>query len=167
MPAGISGSPNFGFRAAIVFSAVLALLTPALAEIQIRGNPEAVTIEAHDTSVEEVLAALSRTFDIDYHSSIDLDKRLYGTYVGPLSRVVTRILEGYSFVLKTDNGSVVITVVGVPNVPAANPAASASPGSGDSRASAPQPGRPGTPTPVPRTGSGAVVAVGPNAGRRK
>jgi hypothetical protein len=150
--------------ASSALSAVLALLTPALAEIQIRGNPEAVTIEAQDTSVEEVLAALSRTFDMDYHSSIDLDKRLYGTYVGPLSRVVTRILEGYSFVLKTDNGSFVITVVGGPNVPAANPAASASPASGAPRAPAPQPPAPG---PIPRTGSGASVAVELNAGRRK
>jgi hypothetical protein len=166
MPVRISGSPNFGLRAAIVFGAVLALSTPALAEIQIRGNPEAVTIEAHDTSVEEVLAALSRTFDIDYDSSIDLSKRLYGTYVGPLSRVVTRILEGYSFVLKTDNGSLVITVVGGPNVPAVNPAASASPASGAPRASAPQPGQP-APAPRLRTGSEASAAVELNAGRRK
>jgi hypothetical protein len=160
-PVRISGSPNFGFRAAIVFSAVLALLTPALAEIQIRGNPEALTVEAHDTSVEEVLAALSRTFGIDYDSSIDLSKRLYGTYVGPLSRVVTRILEGYSFVLKTDNGSLVITVVGGPNVPA-----SASPASDAPRAPGPQPGQP-APAPIPRTRSGASVAVELNAGRRK
>jgi hypothetical protein len=62
------------------------------------GSPEVVTIKARDASVEEVLAALSSTFDMDYHSSIDLDKRLNGTYVGPLLRVVTRILEGYSFV---------------------------------------------------------------------
>jgi hypothetical protein len=150
--------------ASSVLSAVLALLTPALAEIQIRGTPDAVTIEAQDTSVEEVLAALSRTFDMDYHSSIDLDKRLYGTYVGPLSRVVTRILEGYSFILKTDKRSFVITVVGGPNVPAANPAASASPASGAPRAPASQPPAPG---PIPRTGSGASVAVELNAGRRK
>jgi hypothetical protein len=161
MPVRISGSPNFGFRAAIVFSAVLALLTPALAEIQIRGNPEALTIEAHDTSVEEVLAALSRTFGIDYDSSIDLSKRLHGTYIGPLSRVVTRILEGYSFVLKTDNGSLVITVVGGPNVPA-----SASPALGAPRAAGPQPGQP-APAPIPRTRSGESVAVELNAGRRK
>jgi hypothetical protein len=129
MPVRISGSPNLGFRAAIVLGVALAIApTPVLAEIQVSGSPEAVTIEARDASVEEVLATLSRTFDMDYHSSIDLDKRLDGTYVGPLSRVVTRILEGYNFFLKTDDGSVIVTVVGTPNVPAA-------------RAPAPQPGR--------------------------
>jgi hypothetical protein len=163
MPVRISGSLDFGLRAAIVFSAVLALLTPALAEIQVRGSPEAVTIEARDISVEEVLAALNRTFGLHYELSVNLDKRLSGTYVGPLSRVVTRILEGYSFVLKTDNGSIFVTVVGGPNVPAVNPAASASPASG---APPPQPGQP-APAPIPRTGSGASVAAELNAGRRK
>jgi hypothetical protein len=163
MPVRISGSPNFGLRAAIVFSVVLALLTPALAEIQIRGNPEAVTIAAHDTSVEEVFAALNRTFGLHYELSVNLDKRLSGTYVGPLSRVVTRILEGYSFVLKTDNGSIFVTVVGGPNIPAANSAASASPASGDPRAPVPQP----APGPIPQTGSGASVRAELNAARRK
>jgi hypothetical protein len=165
MSVRISGAPNFGLRAAIVFSAILALLTPALAEIQIRGNPEAVTIEAHDTSVEEVLAALSRTFGLHYELSVNLDKRLSGTYIGPLSQALTRILEGYSFVLKTDNRSIFVTVIGGPNVPAVNPAASAPPASGPQRAPAPQSGQPAAQ--IPRTGSGASVAVELNAGRRK
>ena len=90
---------------------------------------------------------MSRTFDMDYQSSIDLDKRLYGMYVGPLSRVVTRILQGYNFFLKADNGSVIVTVVGVPNVLAASPAA---PASGDPRALAPQPGQSGAREPRAR-----------------
>jgi hypothetical protein len=69
-------------RAAILLAAALAVApTPVLAEMQVRGSPEAVTIEARDTSVEYILAALSRAFDMDYQSSVDLDKRLYGTYV--------------------------------------------------------------------------------------
>jgi hypothetical protein len=95
--------------------------TPVLAEIQVDGSADAITIEARDTSVEDILAALSRAFDMDYRSSIDLDKRLYGTYVGPLSRVVTRILQGYNFVLKNNNGSISVTVVGTPISLAANP----------------------------------------------
>jgi hypothetical protein len=70
---------------------------------------------------------------------------------------VTRILEGYSFVLKTDNGSLFITVVGTPTPLTANPAP------GDPRAAAPQPGQPGVAAPGSRVG----VAVEPNAGRRK
>src|SRR5216684_271704 len=137
-PGRTTGSPNFGMRAAILLAAALAVApTPVLAEMQVRGSPEAVTIEARDTSVEDILAALSRAFDMDYQSSVDLDKRLYGTYVESLSRVLRRILQGYNFVLKTDNGSIAVTVVGTPNAPAVNPAPPGLPVSGDPRAPAP------------------------------
>jgi hypothetical protein len=143
-------SPDYGMRIAILLGAALAIApTSALAEVQVHGGSEAVTIQAHDISVEEVLAALSRTFDMDYQSAIDLDKRLNGTYVGALSRVVTRILQGYNFVLKTDNGSIFVTVVGTPSL-AVNPAPQGLPASSAPRAPAPEPRQSGVPAPVPR-----------------
>ncbi len=155
--------PNRGFWAAVVLGVAVTIApAPVLAEIQVRGSPEAVTIEARDTSVEEILAALSRAFDIDYQSSVDLDKPLYGTYVGPLSRVLTRILQGYNFVLKTDNGSIAVTVVGMPYARAANPVPTALPPSGDPRAPAPEPPQSGAPAPIPRAlGSTARPAPEP------
>jgi hypothetical protein len=135
--------------------------TPGLAEVQVRGSPEAVTIEARDTSVEDVLAALSRAFDMDYQSSIDLDKPLYGTYVGPLSRVLTRILQGYNFVLKTDNRSIVVTVVGTPNSLAANPSPPGLPASGARRAPAPELQQSAAPAPVPRQSGAPAPAPVP------
>jgi hypothetical protein len=161
VPVRTIGLPRLGLRSAIVLGVALAISpTPGLAETRVSGSPDTVTIKARDASVGEVLAALSSTFHMDYHSSIDLDKRLNGTYVGPLSRVVTRVLEGYSFVLKTDNGSIFVTVVGTPTPLAANPV---NPAPGDPRAPAPQPGQPGAAAP----GSRAGAAVDPNAGRRK
>jgi hypothetical protein len=154
------GPPKYGMRAAILLCAALAIApTSALAEIQVSGSPEAVTIEARDTSVEDVLAALSRAFDMDYQSSIDLDKPLYGTYVGPLSRVITRILQGYNFVLKTDKGSIFVTVVGTPTslTPQGLPA------SGTPPAPAPEPRQSGGPAPVPR-GLGSATTPAPIPG---
>ena len=118
-------SPNFCMRAAILLGAALAIApTPVLAETRVRGSPEAVIIETRDTPVEEVLAALSRAFNMHYQSSVNLDKRLSRTYAGSLSRVLPRILDGYNFVLKTDNGSIAVTVVGTPNAAVAVPASS-------------------------------------------
>jgi hypothetical protein len=156
-------APNYGVRIAILLGAAFAIApTSALAEVQVHGSSEAVTIQAHDISVEEVLAALSRTFDMDYQSAIDLDKRLYGTYVGPLSRVVTRILQGYNFVLKTDNGSIFVTVVGTPTSLAGNPALQGLPASSAPEAPAPQPRQSGVPAPVPRGfGFATTPAAGP------
>jgi hypothetical protein len=132
------GSPHFGMRAAILLGAALAIApTPVLAEMQVRGSPEAVRIEARDAPVEEVLAALSRAFGMHYQLSTNLDKRLSGTYVGPLRRVVTRILDGYNFILKTDNGSIVVTVLGTPGAAAAVPVSSGPKVTGQPAAQAP------------------------------
>ncbi len=120
VPVRTIGSPHFVMRAAILLGAALAVApTPVRAEMQVRGSPEAVRIEARDAPVEEILAALSRAFGMHYQLSTNLDKRLSGTYVGPLRRVVTRILDGYNFILKTDNGSIVVTVLGTPGAAAA------------------------------------------------
>jgi hypothetical protein len=121
--------------------------TPGLG-IQVRGSAEAVTIEARDASVEDVLAALSRAFDMDYQSSIDLNKRLYGTYIGPLSQVLTRVLQGYNFVLKTDNRRIVVTVAGTPNSLVANRLPPGLPASGAPPAPAPAPQQSGAPAPA-------------------
>lgn len=113
-------SSNLGARAAILLGVALAIATtPAVAELRVRGSAEAVRIEARDTSVAEILSALSRALNMHYQSSANLDKRLSGTYAGPLSRVLARVLDGYNFVLKTDNGSVALTVLGAPNAAAA------------------------------------------------
>ena len=151
VPVCTIGLPELRLRAAIALGVALAIApTAVLAEIQVSGSSEAVTIEARDTSVEDILAALSRAFDMDYQSSIDLDKRLYGTYVGPLSRVVTRVLQGYNFVLKTDNGSIFVTVVGTPTPLAANPAPQGLTASG----------APGAPPREPRRSGVAPVSRG-------
>jgi hypothetical protein len=124
-PGRTLGSPNFGMRAAILLGAALVLApTSVLAEMQVRGSPEAVRIEARDTPVEEILAALSRAFGMHYQLLAKLDKRVSGTYAGPLPRVLSRILDGYNFILKTDNGSIAVTVVGTPNAAATVPASS-------------------------------------------
>jgi hypothetical protein len=81
---------------------------------------------------------VSHAFDMDYQSLIDLDKRLYGAQVGLHSRVVTRILQGYNFVLKTDNGRIFVTVVGTPTNRAANLAPRGLPASGAPRAPVPE-----------------------------
>jgi len=121
-------APNFSMRAAVLLGAALTIApTPVLAEMQVRGSPEAVRIEARDTPVEEILAALSRAFGMHYHLSAKLNKRVTGTFVGPLPRVVTRILDGYNFILKTDNGNIAVTVVGTPDAAAAAVPASSGP----------------------------------------
>ena len=109
-------------RAAILLGAGLAIgPAPALAEMDVRGTVEAVRIEARDAPVQDILAALDRTFGMHYQLLVNVDKRLSGTYVGSLSRVLARILDGYNFILKTDNGTIALMVVGTPYPPGTFP----------------------------------------------
>jgi hypothetical protein len=103
----------FGVRVAIALSAALAIAPSSVrAEALVRGSPAAVSIDAQNTSVEEILAALSAAFGVHYRSSANLEKRLNGTYEGSLPRVVARILEGYNFFVRTSEGTIEITVLG-------------------------------------------------------
>ena len=94
--------------------ALAAAPTAALADAQVRGSPEAVTIEARNTSVEEILKALGGTFDVHYRSSANLQMPVTGNYEGSLHRVMKRILEGYSYFVKTGDGRVDVTVLDAP-----------------------------------------------------
>ena len=95
-----------------MFGAALAMApTFTLAEAQVRGTPKAVAIEAKDTSVEEILAALSGAFDLHYRSSANLEKRLNGNYEGSLQSVMKHVLEGYSYIVKTGDGGIHVTVL--------------------------------------------------------
>jgi hypothetical protein len=109
------GSPTLTSRAAIMLGVALAAApAAALADAQVRGSPEAVTIEARNTSVEEILKALSGTFDLHYRSSANLQMRVSGNYEGSLQRVMRRILDGYSYFVKSGDGRIDITVLDAP-----------------------------------------------------
>jgi hypothetical protein len=111
-------SSSFYAWAAIVLGVGLAVAglalapTLAFAEAQVRGNPNAVSVEAKDASVEEILVALSDAFDVHFRSSANLEKRLTGTYVGTLQQVVTHVLRGFNFVMKSGDKGIEITLLG-------------------------------------------------------
>jgi hypothetical protein len=92
------------------------------AEARVTGQPDTVRVEARDAPVEEVLAALGASFGLHYRSTMSLSRRVTGTYVGSLQRVVSRLLIGYDFVMKTDSGSVEVMVYGMAKPDEAGPA---------------------------------------------
>jgi hypothetical protein len=84
----------------------------ALADAQVSGKPDAVSVKAQDASVEEILVALANGFDVQFRSSADLEKRITGTYQGSLQQVVTRVLSGYDFFVKSGEKGLEITLLG-------------------------------------------------------
>jgi hypothetical protein len=99
--------------AAIALGIALAIApTWARAETQVRGTPQAVVVEAQDATVEEVIVALTDTFEVQFRSAADLSKRLTGTYEGTLAQAVSHILKGYDFVVKSGPSGFEITLLG-------------------------------------------------------
>ena len=107
------GLASFGACVVIMLGVASALApSSALAELQVGGSPEAVSIDAQNSSIKEILAALGKTFGVHFQSSANLEKQLTGTYQGPLPRVLMRVLEGYNVIMKTRKGGIDITVLG-------------------------------------------------------
>jgi hypothetical protein len=76
-----------------------AMPQPGAASLHVQGKRAAVQIDVRRTRIMEVLAALSAAYGISYRSSIALDKPVDGRYAGSLGQVITRVLEGYDFVI--------------------------------------------------------------------
>jgi hypothetical protein len=103
-----------GFAIVLGFAPVV-VSTSALAELRVGGNANAVTIDAQNTPIREILDTLGKTFDVRFQSTANLEKQITGTYEGSLSKVLIRILEGYSVVMKTSKEGIQVTVLGTKN----------------------------------------------------
>lgn len=84
----------------------------ARAEFRVAGSPDAVEIEAHNASIEEVLNALCDAFDLRYRTSADLGRSVSGSYSGSLRHVISRILNSYDFTMETSPDGMTVTVYG-------------------------------------------------------
>lgn len=89
-------------------------VAPAVAYIapQVTVSSRTVSINAQNRSIEEVLSALRQKFDLQFQSSVNLDKKLTGTYQGSLLRVLSRLLQGYNFIIKSNKDRLEVTVIG-------------------------------------------------------
>jgi hypothetical protein len=78
--------------------------------LHVQGSPAAVHLEVRQTTIAQVLAALTTAYDMSYSASIPLERLLDGTYTGSLRRVVSRVLQGYNFAIEQDNTKLVVII---------------------------------------------------------
>jgi hypothetical protein len=74
------------------------LTEPADADVTIAGSADALRIEAHDSSVADVLAALSASFKLTYPEGADLSRPISRSLSGNLRQVIAVLLEKYDYV---------------------------------------------------------------------
>jgi hypothetical protein len=106
------------------------LATPACSEVHIEGGPAAVRVTTNHDSITDVLSAFAATFNVKYRTEIVLNAVAGAAYSGSLREVISSLLDGYNYVVKSDQGGIEIIVFGrrggaaipAPPAPPATPA---------------------------------------------
>jgi hypothetical protein len=80
--------------------------------VQLEGSAKSLRLEAHDSTIAAVLAAMGPAFHVQYHSATPLADAISGTYAGPLRPVIAQILRGYDYWIKDEESGVEIEVFG-------------------------------------------------------
>jgi len=97
------------FVLAVVF--VCSLPTIARAEVHVEGSPAGVRVTTNRDTISDVLSALAATFNVQYRAAIRLDAAAETTYSGSFRQVISRLLEGYSYTMKTDDSKATEIVI--------------------------------------------------------
>ena len=72
------------------------------ADVLIEGTPAAVRVTTGQDTIADVLSVIGATFDVKYRTEIPLDAAAHRTYSGSLGHVISRLLDGYSYVIKNE-----------------------------------------------------------------
>ena len=76
----------------------------------VQGGSAAVRLEVRQTTVAATLSALFAAYQVSYRSFIQLDEERDGKYEGPLRYVISRVLEGYNYVIKQNNSNIEVII---------------------------------------------------------
>jgi hypothetical protein len=120
------------FVAWLLAFASLLIVTPSFAfdGVKVAGTAEKLKIEVSNAAVDTALAALRSAVDFKCSCPPPLDRRVTGVYQGNIGRVLSRLLEGYDYVIKTSASGIVEVIVLRTNAsPQPGPAYASSPAS--------------------------------------
>jgi hypothetical protein len=98
------------FGLATALTCVLA--TIARAEVHVEGSLAAVRVTTSKDAISDVLSAFAVTFNVKYRAEIPLDAAANSTYSGSFGQVISSLLDGYNYVIKTNQVTTEIVVYG-------------------------------------------------------
>jgi hypothetical protein len=78
--------------------------------LRVHGDAEAVQLDVRHATIADVLSALAANFNISYRSSGALNEELNGRYAGSLGQVLSRVLDGYNYLIKRENSKFSIVI---------------------------------------------------------
>jgi hypothetical protein len=101
-------------RFALIPTTVLACVfaTVTRAEIKIEGSLASVRLTTDKEAISEVLSAFGGAFEVRYRTAIALDAAAGTAYSGSLGQVISRLLDGYNYMIRMDQKTIEIIVFG-------------------------------------------------------
>jgi hypothetical protein len=99
-------------QAALAIMLIYGVPATAGAEVRIEGNATAVHVSTSQDTIADVLSALGAAFKLRYRTAVPLNATTGLTYSGSLRQVIARILDGYNYLVKVDQETTEIIVLG-------------------------------------------------------
>jgi len=90
-------------------SSITESLNSDVTALCVQGGPTAVRLDVHQSTIAAALSVFA-AYQVSYRSFIPLDEQRDGTFHGSLSHVISRLLEGYNYVIKQENSKVEVIV---------------------------------------------------------
>jgi hypothetical protein len=104
-----------GWVLAFAFIAFSSLLVSTVqAEVHISGSADAIQIEVDNATLDEILNKLRAEYNLQIRATEALQARINGSYRGSLREVLSRLLDGYNYVIKRkrEPGALDVIVIG-------------------------------------------------------
>jgi hypothetical protein len=88
------------------------IATTASAEVHVEGDLSSLRVTASGDMLSDVLSAFGSRFQVKYRTTVPLNVEISGTYWGSLSQVMSRLLDGYIYVIKNEQDLTEVIVFG-------------------------------------------------------
>lgn len=85
--------------------------TAVEAEVHVEGTVAAIRITTNNDAIPDVLAALGATFNVRYRTLVPLERVTSDTYSGSFGQIISRLLDGYNYVIAHYEDTVEIIVL--------------------------------------------------------
>jgi hypothetical protein len=104
--------PRLARSAVLSLVLICAATAGAGAEVQISGGADSFVLRARNATMAEVLSGIHSALDIGIEATGSPARQFTGTYSGSLRHVLSRLLEGENYVIRTSASGVDIIFVG-------------------------------------------------------
>jgi hypothetical protein len=85
---------------------------PSAAEVRLSGTPGHIVLQANDATMPDILAALRSAFDLDVKPKGTTARRFTGVYSGSVRQVLSHLLRGEDYVLRSTADGVSVFLFG-------------------------------------------------------